>query len=396
MAKNSPNTSPTSMPLAVWVLTLSAFAIGTAEFVITGILLQISQTLNISTGTAGNLITAYAVAIVIGGPPLTLYLARFERKKVLIGLMLLFVVGNIVSATVHNYHILLVSRIITGLTQGPFYGIGAVVATRMVPASIAGRAVGQMFAGLTLANVLGVPAGTWIGNTYSWNTTFWAIALLGMLAMAAICLFIPRLSAEKTVSLGDQLLAFRSGQLWLSLAITVFGWAGFITFYGYIAPVSQYVAGLSAQDVTGLLVAVGIGLVIGNNIGGRAADANLGRALIGGIILMSLSLIMVGCAASNMWTFFVASTIFGIVSFFNVPPLQMRVMRYAGNAPELAATANISAFNIANAMGGVIGGYVVDHPNIGISMVPFIAAAVPLPGLILALAAQFTVRKNGG
>ncbi len=396
MAKNSPNTSPTSMPLAVWVLTLSAFAIGTAEFVITGILLQISQTLNISTGTAGNLITAYAVAIVIGGPPLTLYLARFERKKVLIGLMLLFVVGNIVSATVHNYHILLVSRIITGLTQGPFYGIGAVVATRMVPASIAGRAVGQMFAGLTLANVPGVPAGTWIGNTYSGNTTFWAIALLGMLAMAAICLFIPRLSAEKTVSLGDQLLAFRSGQLWLSLAITVFGWAGFITFYGYIAPVSQYVAGLSAQDVTGLLVAVGIGLVIGNNIGGRAADANLGRALIGGIILMSLSLIMVGCAASNMWTFFVASTIFGIVSFFNVPPLQMRVMRYAGNAPELAATANISAFNIANAMGGVIGGYVVDHPNIGISMVPFIAAAVPLPGLILALAAQFTVRKNGG
>jgi MFS transporter, DHA1 family, inner membrane transport protein len=152
------------MPVAVWVLTLSAFAIGTAEFVIAGILTQVADTLRISYGQAGNLITAYAMAIVIGGPLLTIGLARFERKTVLLGLMALFVIGNIISATTSNYSVLLVSRIITGLTQGPFYGIGAVMAAGLVSEKMAGRAVGQMFAGLTLANVLGVPAGSWIGN----------------------------------------------------------------------------------------------------------------------------------------------------------------------------------------------------------------------------------------
>lgn len=371
------------MPVAVWVLTLAAFAIGTAEFVIAGILLQVAQSLGISDGAAGNLITAYALAIVIGGPILTIYLSRFDRKRVLIGLMLLFTIGNVVSATSHDYAVLLVSRVITGLAQGPFYGIGAVVATRMVPASVAGRAVGQMFAGLTLANVLGVPTGAWIGNAYGWPATFWAVALLGLAAIAAIALLVPRIATEKVASTARQLGAFHNPQLWLSLAITIFGWTGFMTFYGYISPVAQYAAGLSPQGVTGLLVAVGAGLVVGNAVGGRAADANLTRALFGGVLAMIVSLVIVGFATGNVWTFVVASVVFGVASFANVPPMQMRVMRHAGSAPELAATANISAFNIANALGGVIGGYAVDHANIGASMVPFLAAAAPLLGLTL-------------
>nr|BFD42028.1 MFS transporter [Pseudomonas sp. FFPRI_1] len=385
---NLADRSSSPMPLAVWVLTLSAFAIGTAEFVIAGILLQVAKSLGVSDGAAGNLITAYALAIVIGGPILTIYLARFDRKRVLIGLMVLFTIGNLVSALTNDYNVLLVSRVITGLAQGPFYGIGAVVATRMVPEGMAGRAVGQMFAGLTLANVLGVPAGAWIGNAYGWSATFWAVALLGVGAIAAIAALVPHIVTEKVESIASQLGAFRNAQLWLSLAITVFGWTGFMTFYGYISPVAQYAVGLSVPGVTGLLVAVGAGLVVGNAIGGRAADANLHRALFGGVLAMVIALMVVGLSTAHIWTFVGASVLFGIAAFANVPPMQMRVMRHAGSAQELAATANISAFNIANALGGIIGGYAVDHADIGAPMVPYLAAIVPLMGLALIVLAE--------
>lgn len=170
------------MPMQVWILTLAAFAIGTAEFVIAGILTQVAETLNISEGQAGNLITGYALVIVIGGPILTLWLARYDKRKVLIGLMGLFVVSNLITAFATDYNVLMFSRVMAGFTQGPFYGIGAVVATRLVSDKMAGQAVGQMFAGLTLANVLGVPGGSWIGNIYGWNTTFMVVAALGALA----------------------------------------------------------------------------------------------------------------------------------------------------------------------------------------------------------------------
>ncbi len=379
----------TKMPIAVWVLTLSAFAIGTAEFVIAGILTQVADSLQISDGQAGNLITAYALAIVIGGPLLTIGLARFERKSVLLGLMVLFVIGNVVSASTNNYTMLLISRVLTGLTQGPFYGIGAVMAAGLVSEKMAGRAIGQMFAGLTLANVLGVPAGSWLGNAFGWNTTFWAVAILGLIAIAAIAFVVPRVAVDaKPVSIGEQIGAFKNSQLLLSLLITIFGWTGFMTFYGYISPVSQDVVGLSVNAVTLLLVAVGAGLVVGNNLGGRAADTNLSRALIGGIIVMIISLVVVGFATVNTSTYVVAAIAFGVASFANVPPMQMRVMRHSGKAPELAATANISAFNIANALGGIIGGTAVDHASIGAGMVPFLAAIVPVIGLVIALAAE--------
>lgn len=268
------------MPLQVWILTLSAFAIGTAEFVIAGILTQVADSLAITEGQAGHLITAYALAIVIGGPILTLWLARFDKRMVLIGLMGLFVAGNLVTAFTSDYTILLASRVLTGLTQGPFYGIGAVVATRLVAKELEGQAVGQMFAGLTLANVLGVPAGAWIGHSYGWNVTFMVVAALGVLATAAIVMAIPRQEREEARSLSSQIGAFRDRNLLTSLAITVLGWVGFMTFYGYIAPVAEQVAGFDRSALTWILVAVGLGLVIGNSLGGKSADANLSRALI--------------------------------------------------------------------------------------------------------------------
>jgi MFS transporter, DHA1 family, inner membrane transport protein len=375
------------MPLQVWILTLSAFAIGTAEFVIAGVLPQVAASLRITEGQAGNLITAYALAIVVGGPILTLWLARFEKRKVLLSLMALFIAGNLMGGVATNYTLLLVSRVIAGLTQGPFYGIGAVVATKLVSDKLAGQAVGQMFAGLTLANVLGVPAGTWIGNALDWNMTFFVISGLGLIATLAIAVFVPAQGRDNSApDISGQLKAFQDRNLLASLAITALGWVGFMTFYGYIAPVAR-VAGFGAADLTWVLVIVGVGLVIGNMLGGRTADANLSLSLILWPAAMIASLIVVGFVAPFKWPFLAAAFVFGIASFANVPPMQMRVMKYGKAAPELAATANISAFNIANALGGLIGGAVIDS-SFGASAIPYAAAIVPSVALIFILSQE--------
>lgn len=370
------------MPLPIWILTLSAFAIGTAEFVVAGILTQVSETLNITEGQAGHLITAYALAIVIGGPILTIWLTRYDKRKVLIGLMGLFIVGNLITAFSTDYTIILLSRVLAGLTQGPFYGIGAVVAIQLVSEKMAGQAVGQMFAGLTLANVLGVPAGAWIGNSYGWDATFMVVAGLGVLATIAIMAAIPALKqSEAPTNVRSQLRVFRDRNLLASLAITVLGWAGFMAFYGYIAPIAEQVAGFDRSALTWILVLVGAGLVLGNSLGGKSADANLSRALIIWPASMIISLIVIGFVASNPWAFVAAAFVFGVVSFANVPPMQMRVMKYGQAAPELAATANISAFNVANALGGFIGGAVVDS-SFGAAAIPFFAIIIPIAGLV--------------
>jgi DHA1 family inner membrane transport protein len=384
------------MPLQVWILTLAAFAIGTAEFVIAGILPQVAGSLRVTEGQAGNLITAYALTIVVAGPILTLWLARFEKRNVLIGLMALFIAGNLIGAVTTSYSVLLISRVIAGLAQGPFFGIGAVVATKLVSDKLAGQAVGQMFAGLTLANVLGVPAGTWIGNLLGWNMTFLVISALGVITAAAVAAFVPVQGRDRSApSIATQLRAFNDRNLIASLAITVLGWVGFMTFYGYIAPVAR-VAGFSAADLSWVLAIVGFGLIIGNMLGGRTADANLRLSLILWPAAMIVSLIVVGFLAPFKWPFLAAAFVFGVASFANVPPMQMRVMTYGKAAPELAATANISAFNVANALGGLIGGAVVDSA-FGAGAIPFAAAVLPVLALLFILSQeqQSKARRSG-
>ena len=380
------------LPGQIWILTLSAFAIGTAEFVIAGILPQVAESLGVSAGGAGNLITLYALAIVIGGPILTLWLARFDKKRVLMGLMGLFIIANLLSAFSDDYLILAISRVLAGLTQGPFYGIGAVVATRMVQDKMAGRAVGQMFAGLTIANVLGVPAGAWIGNSFDWHTTFLAVAALGIVALIAITVAIERQPKEIPTSITSQLSAFRNWNLLASLLFTVLGWAGFMTLYGYIAPLAEDVAGFDRSAITGVLVVVGLGLVLGNNIGGHSADRNLKRSLLLWPLLTILTLLLLGAVEHYSWLFLIAAFLFGVATFANLPAMQMRVMKYGKQAPELAATANISAFNIANALGGIIGGTVVDS-HFGPASLPFFAALVPLMGLLFILSQERSSRR---
>jgi DHA1 family inner membrane transport protein len=375
------------MPFQVWILTLAAFAIGTAEFVIAGILPQIAVSLSITEGQAGYLISAYALAIVIGGPILTIYLARFNKKAVLTGLMVLFILGNILSALAPTYELLLVSRVIAGLVQGPFYGIGAVVATNLVSEKMAGRAVGQMFAGLTLANVLGVPAGTWISLQFGWHNTFLTVAAFGAVAMVFILMSIKSTGHGEAKNIKAQLMAFKNPMLLLSLAITAFAWSGFMTLYGYIAPIAMHITGYGEDAVTWILVIVGLGLIIGNTIGSRSADKNLNKASLFWAVAMILSLVLVGLVIDNKILFVIAAFIFGIASFANVPAMQLRVMNHGGEGQELAATANISAFNLANAFGGILGGIVLDS-SMGASMIPYAAIIVPVIGLL------FIVKAN--
>tara|TARA_Y100001956_G_C4128832_1_gene192174 strand:+ start:3059 stop:4234 length:1176 start_codon:yes stop_codon:yes gene_type:complete len=370
------------MPLQVWILTLAAFAIGTAEFVIAGILPQVAHSLSITEGQAGYLISGYALAIVIGGPLLTIYLTRFNKKYVLTGLMVLFILGNVLSAYAPNYAVLMLSRVITGLVQGPFYGIGAVVATSLVSDKMAGRAVGQMFAGLTLANVLGVPGGTWIGLQFGWHTTFMTVAALGLIALVFISSFIRATGHEKAKEIQAQLNAFKNPLLVMSLAVTVLVWSGFMTLYGYLAPIAMHVSGFGEHDVTWILVVVGVGLIIGNNLGGRSSDKNLQNASMIWATAMIVSLLLVGASVENQWLFVASAFVFGIASFANVPAMQLRVMNHGGEGQELAATANISAFNLANAFGGFLGGIVVDS-QLGAGMIPYAAILVPLIGVAL-------------
>ncbi|TKB50040.1 MFS transporter [Ferrimonas aestuarii] len=380
------------MPLQVWILTLAAFAIGTAEFVIAGLLPQVAAALAITEGQAGYLISAYALAIVFGGPLLTIYLARFNKKAVLAGLMVLFIVGNLLSAFAPNYEVLMVSRVVAGLVQGPFYGIGAVVATNLVSEKMAGRAVGQMFAGLTLANVLGVPGGTWIGLQFGWHATFLTVAAFGVVALLFILGAITAKGHGEAKAIGRQLAAFKNPMLLISLGITVFAWSGFMTLYGYLAPVAIHVSGFADTAVTWILVMVGIGLIVGNTLGGRSSDRNLARASMFWAVAMIASLLLVGLVMDNQLGFVIAAFIFGIASFANVPAMQLRVMKHGGEGQELAATANISAFNLANAFGGFLGGAVLDS-HWGAGAIPFAAIAVPLIGLVLIGKANRAERK---
>lgn len=241
-----------------------------------------------------------------------------------------------------------------------------------------------MFAGLTLANVLGVPFGSWIGNIFGWNVTFYVVSALGAVALIAIISTIHRQPIEEGKSIRQQLTVFCHGPLLASLAITVLSWTGFMTLYGYIAPLAEQVAGYNVQALTILLFVVGIGLVVGNHIGGISADRNLRQALLLWPVLMVASLAVVGLVSDSYWLFMVAAFLFGIASFGNVPPLQMNVLKHGSAAPELAGTANISAFNLANALGGIIGGLTVDS-TLGAVGIPWVATLVPVTGIVFVL-----------
>ena len=349
------------MPIGLIALALGGFGIGLTEFVIMGLLPEVAADFRVSEATAGWLISGYALAVVVGALLLTAAVTRLERKPVLAALLVLFIAGNLISAIAPGYGTMMAGRIIAALAHGAFFGIGAVVAADMVAPTKKAGAIAIMFTGLTAANVLGVPFGTMLGQAAGWRSTFWAITVIGVIALAGILTLVPNTGHGDTVpgSLRTELRAFRSGQVWLSILVTILGYGGMFGAFTYIAFTLTEVSGFAASTVPWLLIVFGVGLFIGNTIGGKAADHNVDRTLT--VVLAVLVLVLVGFAltAGNQGLTVASIVLMGGFGFATVPGLQMRVMKYASGAPTLASGANIGAFNVGNALGAWLGGVTI-------------------------------------
>jgi DHA1 family inner membrane transport protein len=376
------------MPIGLIALALGGFGIGLTEFVIMGLLPEVAADFHVSEATAGWLISGYALAVVVGALLLTAAVTRFERKPVLAVLLVLFIAGNLVSAIAPGYGMMMVGRIIAALAHGAFFGIGAVVAADMVAPTKKAGAIAVMFTGLTAANVLGVPFGTMLGQATGWRSTFWAITVIGVIALAGILALVPKTGHGDTTpgSLRSELRAFRSAQVWLSILVTILGYGGMFGAFTYIAFTLTEVSGFAASAVPWLLIVFGVGLFIGNTIGGKAADRNVDRTLI--VVLSVLVVVLVGFAltAGNQVLTVASIVLMGGFGFATVPGLQMRVMKYAASAPTLASGANIGAFNVGNALGAWLGGVTITA-GLGYTSPIWAGAGITLLGLAVMIIA---------
>lgn len=390
------------MPIGLIALALGGFGIGLTEFVIMGLLPQVSADFHVSEATAGWLISGYALAVVVGALVLTAAVTRFERKPVLAALMVLFIAGNLVSALAPDYWTMMIGRIIAALAHGAFFGIGAVVAASMVAPNKKAGAIAIMFTGLTAANVLGVPFGTMLGQAAGWRSTFWGITGIGVLALAGILTLVPKTGSGQAAAgsasggLRGELRAFRSGQVWLSILVTILGYGGMFGAFTYIAFTLTEVTGFAASTVPWLLILFGVGLFIGNTIGGKAADKNVDRTLLVVLSALVVVLVVFAVTSSNQPMTIASMVLLGGFGFATVPGLQMRVMKYANSAPTLASGANIGAFNVGNALGAWMGGVTITA-GLGYTSPIWAGAGITALGLaVMAFAAAAARKRDAG
>lgn len=375
------------MPVAVLALTAGAFGIGTTEFIIMGLLLQVAADMHVSVATAGLLITGYALGVCVGAPILTIATRKMPRKAVLLALMLIFTLGNIACAIAPNYELLMAARVLTSLAHGTFFGVGSVVATGLVAPEKRASAIATMFTGLTVATLLGVPFGSWLGLQLGWRAAFWAVAVIGVIALAVLSVFVPRDTGgdEEPVRLRDEVAVLVQPQVLLGLAMTVLGFGGVLAVVTYIQPILTRITGFSEAAVSVILLVFGGGFAVGNIAGGKWADRGLTQALIGTLVLLVLTLALMGPAAHVKWAAVIAVGLLGAASFATVAPLQLRVLEKAGSAGQnLASSLNIAAFNLGNALGAWAGAATIDS-GLGLTALPWVAAAISASGLALAL-----------
>ncbi|MFF5962635.1 MFS transporter [Streptomyces collinus] len=382
------------MPLALLALAVGAFGIGTTEFVMMGLLPDVADDLNISIPSAGHLVSAYALGVVIGAPLLAAVTAKMSRRTVLIGLMGLFVVGNALSALAPDNGWLLAARFLSGLPHGAFFGVGAVVATNMVAPERKARSVSLMFLGLTVANVAGVPVATLMGQHLGWRATFLGVSAIGLAAIAALAFLIPQ-DHEHTTAKGlrGELAALRSLPVWLSLGTTVAGFGALFAAYSYITPMLTDAAGYADASVTLLLALFGVGATAGNLLGGRLADHSLRGTLFGGLTALVAVLALFPLLMRTELTAAVAVTLLGMAAFATGSPLQLMVMEKASSAPSLASSANQAAFNLANAGGAWIGGLAL-AAGFGVTSPALAGVALAVLGLAVASLAYTVDRRR--
>lgn len=336
-------------------LALGGFGIGLTEFVIAGLLSDVAKDLEVSVSSAGALIWGYALAVAVGAFTVTAFLAKRPPKTALLVLLGFFVVGNVLTAAAPVFELAFVGRVVTAMCHGGFFGIGAVLAGDLVAPHKRASAIATMFSGLTAATVLGVPFGTFVGQQLGWRATFWIIAGIGVLATIGIAALVPARPAPASTS-GSQYAVLRRPQVLASIAMTLLIFGGLFGAFIYVEPLVTHVTGYSSAAVPWLLVLFGLGLFAGNIVGGRMADANLTRTLRTLAVLLPVTLVVYALVAPWRVPVAVVLLVLGLVGFATTPPLQLRVMRFAGDAPTMASAANIAAFNAGNAIGSALGG----------------------------------------
>ena len=378
-------TASSRLPLGLYALTAGAFGIGTTEFVIMGLLMQVAADLQVSIAAAGLLISGYALGVFVGAPLLTAATQRMPRKAVLVALMIVFTLGNLACALAPNYELLMTARVITSLAHGTFFGVGAVVATGLVSEDRKASAISIMFTGLTVATLLGVPAGAWLGLEYGWRATFWAVTAIGVFATVIIATLVPAdRSALAPLAFRDELRVVGRPQVLLGLLMTVLGFGGMFTVYAYIQPLLTQVTGFADAAVSPILLVFGVGMIVGNLVGGRFADRRLATALLGTLALLALVMGAMGFALHSRWAMVLFTGLLGAAAFATVSPLQLWVLQKARDAQSLASSLNIGAFNLGNALGAWLGGVVISH-GLGLSALPWVAALVPASAFMVAL-----------
>jgi DHA1 family inner membrane transport protein len=375
------------MPLALLALTISAFAIGTTEFVIVGLIPTIAEQLGVTVPSAGLLVTIYAIGVAIGAPVLTALTGQVPRKLLLISLMVLFTLGNLLAWQSPSYESLVVARLLTGLAHGVFFSIGSTIATSLVAKEKAASAIAIMFGGLTVALVTGVPLGTFIGQHFGWRETFLAVSFIGVIATIASIILVPNtIKNQASASIGEQFKVLTHPRLLLIYAITALGYGGVFTTFTFLAPMMQELAGFSAPAVSWILLAYGIAVAMGNIWGGKLADRHGAvRALSFIFAALAALLLVFQFTASHSVAALMTVIVMGVFAFGNVPGLQVYVVQkaeqYTPNAVDVASGLNIAAFNVGIALGSVIGGQTV--ASLGLAQTPWIGALIVLAALLL-------------
>ncbi|HEJ0404524.1 TPA: MFS transporter [Serratia marcescens] len=375
------------MPLALLALTISAFAIGTTEFVIVGLIPTIAEQLGVTVPSAGLLVTIYALGVAIGAPVLTALTSRIPRKLLLVGLMALFTLGNLLAWQSPSYESLVIARLLTGLAHGVFFSIGSTIATSLVAKEKAASAIAIMFGGLTVALVTGVPLGTFIGQQFGWRETFLAVSLIGAVATVASIILVPNnIKNQGSAGVREQMKVLTHPRLLLIYAITALGYGGVFTTFTFLAPMMQELAGFSAPTVSWILLAYGVAVAVGNIWGGKLADRHGAvRALSFIFAALAVLLLVFQFTASHSIAALLTVIAMGVFAFGNVPGLQVYVVQkaaqYTPNAVDVASGLNIAAFNIGIALGSVIGGQTV--ASLGLAQTPWIGALIVVVALLL-------------
>ena len=365
-------------------LAIGAFGIGTTEFSPMGLLPVIARGVDVSIPAAGMLISAYAVGVMVGAPLMTLLLSHRARRSALIFLMAIFTLGNVLSAIAPDYMTLMLSRILTSLNHGAFFGLGSVVAASVVPKHKQASAVATMFMGLTLANIGGSPprGEPGLGETIGWRMSFLATAGLGVISMVSLFFSLPKGGAGARPEVKKELAVLMRPQVLSALLTTVLGAGAMFTLYTYISPVLQSITHATPVFVTAMLVLIGVGFSIGNYLGGKLADRSVNGTLKGFLLLLMVIMLAIPFLARNEFGAAISMVVWGAATFAVVPPLQMRVMRVASEAPGLSSSVNIGAFNLGNALGAAAGGAVISA-GLGYSFVPVMGAIVAGLALLL-------------